>query len=47
MDKLSKEFKNITFAKVNVDENRDVAIKFNISVIPTLLIFKKDSNFLS
>src|SRR5882757_4977002 len=30
----------IKIAKINVDENQDLATKFNVRAIPTLLIFK-------
>ncbi len=28
------------FAKLNTDENQGIAVRFNISAIPTLLVFK-------
>lgn len=31
----------IVFAKVDVDNNRDLAHQFNITSIPTLIFFKK------
>jgi thioredoxin 1 len=30
----------IRIGKLNVDENRDIAIKYGITSIPTLLLFK-------
>jgi thioredoxin 1 len=30
----------IAFAKLNTDENRDIAARYQIQAIPTLLIFK-------
>ena len=30
----------LKIGKLNVDENRDIAIKYGISAIPTLLLFK-------
>ena len=37
---LSDKYK---FAKLNIDEERDLAIKYNVSSIPTL-VFVKDGN---
>lgn len=38
---LEEEFKGkIKFARVNVDENREIAVKYNIISIPTLILFK-------
>ncbi len=37
---LSKELKNVKFAKLNVDDNPEIASKYNIMSIPTFLIFK-------
>ncbi len=31
---------NITIAKLNVDENPDIAMRFNVMSIPTLLVFQ-------
>ena len=40
MDKVSDELTDVTFAKVNVDEGRDVAMQFGIRSIPTIIFFK-------
>jgi thioredoxin 1 len=32
---------NLTVAKLNVDENPDIAMRFNVMSIPTLLVFDK------
>lgn len=37
---LSKEMKDIKFAKLNVDENPEIAQQYNVMSIPTLLILK-------
>ncbi len=43
-EELSKEMSDkYKFAKVNVDEERDIAVKYNVSSIPTF-VFLKDSN---
>ena len=34
----------IVFAKLDVDKNKNVAIKYNIMSIPTLLVFKNGKN---
>ena len=37
---LEKVGDGVKIAKLDVDENREIAMKFNISSIPTLMIFK-------
>lgn len=44
VDKVAEEDKNLTVVKVDIDENDDIASKYNIESIPTLLIFE-DGNF--
>ncbi|WP_027123942.1 thioredoxin [Mycoplasmoides pirum] len=39
-EELSKEMTSITFAKLNVDELNDLAESFEITSIPTLIVFK-------
>jgi thioredoxin 1 len=42
VDKLSEEYKDkLKFCKINVDENHDVASKYHVMSIPTLIFFKK------
>ncbi len=41
-EKISEEYEGrLKFAKANVDENRDIAGKFSIQGIPSMLIFNK------
>ena len=41
IDELANEFQNTAkIAKVNVDEQRELAIKYNVMSIPTIIIFK-------
>jgi thioredoxin 1 len=40
VEQLAAEHPEITFGKLNVDENRHVPMKFGIMSIPTLLYFK-------
>jgi thioredoxin 1 len=41
IEELAEDFDGkATIAKVNTDEEQDIAIKFGIRSIPTLLIFK-------
>lgn len=41
LEELEKKLKNISFAKVNIDKSKDLALQFGIEVVPTLLIFRK------
>lgn len=41
IEELAQEYDGkVKFGKLNVDENRNIAIRFSIQAIPTLLIFK-------
>lgn len=41
IDELAKELKGkVVFGKLNVDENRNLAARFRIMAIPTLLLFR-------
>jgi thioredoxin 1 len=41
VDALASDYNGkVTFGKLNVDENPDAAIKFNVRGIPALLLFK-------
>ena len=40
VEELAGETEGVTFAKVNVDENPDIAIGLGIQAIPTLILFR-------
>ena len=39
-EEISKEIKDIIFAKLDVDENSDIASKLGVMSIPTFIVFK-------
>lgn len=39
-DDLSKEFNNVTFAKVNIDSSGEIARDFHVRGIPTFVLIK-------
>ena len=39
-EELASKFRKIKFATVNVDENKSLSGKFNITSIPCLIVFK-------
>jgi thioredoxin 1 len=41
LEELAGKFKEIKFAKVNVDENKELSSKLNITSMPCLVIFKE------
>ncbi len=40
VEEVAAEMPEIKVAKVNIDEEQDLAVKFNVMSIPTLLVFK-------
>lgn len=40
LEELASKLKNIKFARINVDENKELSNRFNITSIPCLIIFK-------
>ena len=40
IDELSDEIDGIEFYKCNVDENQELAMRFGVQSIPTLIVFK-------
>ncbi|MFH1325327.1 MAG: thioredoxin [archaeon] len=41
IDELSEKFKGkVNFGKINVDDNQNIAEKFNVSSIPNFVLFK-------
>jgi len=40
LEEVAEKYPDVTFVKVNVDEEEDLARKFRISVIPTLVFVK-------
>ena len=43
-EQIANEIKDIKFGKVNVDNESELAQKFGIMSVPTLLFFKNDKN---
>jgi len=44
IDKIAEEnAENIKVGKVNVDDNQELAMKYNVMSIPTILVFKNGS----
>ncbi len=42
LDSLAEKFlSNVSFAKVNIDENQDLAQTFEVQTLPTIMFFKE------
>jgi thioredoxin len=41
IEELSNEIDNVAFGKINVDENADIAQRFGLVSIPTVVVFKE------
>lgn len=42
-ESLSKKYPDIQFARVNVDQNQNIAMKFGVQSIPTFIMFKSST----
>lgn len=40
LDEMANEYDNIKIGKINIDEQQELAIKFGVMSIPTLMFFK-------
>lgn len=40
IDNIAEEIENIKVGKINVDEAQDLAVKYSVMSIPTIIIFK-------
>ena len=43
LESIESEYPNVTFIKVNVDENSDFAIENGIRSVPTVMVYKGDN----
>ena len=41
--RMAKKFKKITFARLNIDQNQEIATKYGIQSIPIFIMFKNGS----
>jgi len=39
-ERMAKKYRYIKFARVNVDQNQDISMKFGVQAIPTFIMFK-------
>ena len=45
IDKIAEENGEIKVGKLNVDEAQDIAVKYNVMSIPTIIVFKNGIEF--
>lgn len=45
IDKIAEELEDIKVGKVNVDDNQNLAVKYRIMSIPTIIIFKEGNEY--
>ena len=38
--RMAKKYGHVRFARINVDNSQDIAMKFNVQSIPTFIMFK-------
>jgi len=39
-ERMAKKYNRVTFARVNVDQNQPIAMRFGVQAIPTFIMFK-------
>lgn len=39
-ERMSKKYRHIQFARVNVDQSQDISMKFGVQAIPTFIMFR-------
>jgi len=39
-ERMAKKYRHIKFARVNVDQNQDISLRFGVQAIPTFIMFK-------
>jgi len=44
LEKIGREHTDFEIVKVNVDENQDLAMKYGVMSIPTMIVFKEGKN---
>jgi thioredoxin 1 len=42
VEEMSKNYSGVAFGKVDVDDNADAAVEFEISAVPTFITFDGD-----
>jgi thioredoxin 1 len=40
LDKISSEKEDVQIVKINVEDNPDLAVKYNVSALPTFVVFQ-------
>ena len=45
IDKIAEENETVKVGKLNVDDAQDIAMKYNVMSIPTIIIFKNGTEF--
>jgi thioredoxin 1 len=45
IDKIAEENSNIKVGKLNVDNAQDIAVKYNVMSIPTIVVFKNGTEY--
>ena len=45
IDKIAEENNDVKVGKLNVDEGQDIAMKYNVMSIPTIIVFENGMEF--